>query len=349
MKVSRMLPLAFAAGTLFAVSLIAQEAPAPSAVQTPESAKTPDAAPAMPDLKNAPEKPEAPHQSWFTDYQSAHKKAVEEHKHLLLVFTGSDWIPLCRIYDRDILNQPEFIDVVSEKFVPVRLDFPKETKLPANQAKQNQLLLRAYRVTAFPTVFLTDTEGRPYGVNGYQPVTPANYAQIINAMRQMAEVRDQYFEKAAAAEGLEKAKLLVKGVPNLPGNLSARYYRKQLDEIIANDPKDETGKVAKCKRLIADVAYSDQMQGLEEKVEWGKMLEVTDAYIRDNGLQGVERQQALMNKVGVYRKQSNLTEMVRTLLEIVSVDEKSPIARQAQALLDKLRAQKLQEDLSPRR
>lgn len=315
--------------------------------QTPPPVAEP-AANQMPDLQNAPEKPMPPHAAWFTDYPAARQKAIDEKKHLLLVFTGSDWIPLCRIYDRDILNQPEFIDAVSEQFVLVRLDFPKETPQPASLVAQNRLFLRAYRVTAFPTVFLTDTEGRPYGVNGYQPVTPANFAKIIGTMRQMAVVRDQYFEKASAAQGVERATLLAKGVPNLPGNLTARYYRTQLEEIIANDPNDKTGKLAKCRRLLADVAYSDQMQELEDKVEWGRMLEVTDTYIRENALQGAERQQALMNKVGVYSKQSNMAEMVRTLLEIVAVDEKTPQGRQAQSMLDKLRAKKIQEELSPR-
>jgi len=267
---------------------------------------------------------------------------------LLLLFTGSDWIPLCQIFDRDVLNQPDFVEEVSEKFVLVRFEFPKSRRLPPAVVAQNQLFMRAYRISAFPTVFLTDNDGRPYGVNGYQAVTPADYARMINAMRQMGVLRDQYFAKAEAAEGLEKAKLLVKGTPNLPGNLTARYYRPQLETIIANDADDETGKVTKCKRLIADVDYSDSMQKLEQRIEWGKMLDLTDAYIREGSLQGPERQQALFNKVGVLQKQGNLPEMVRTLLEITAINEKSPQGLRAKGSLDRLRARKLEEEVSPR-
>ncbi|MCB1062204.1 MAG: thioredoxin family protein [Verrucomicrobiae bacterium] len=341
--------LTFLIGLFLAMSssLQSQESPA-----TPPAAPGPNAPPAPPaplvDPNAQPIEVQTPHAAWFVDYQAARQKAIAEGKHLLLLFTGSDWIPLCSIFDRDVLNQPDFVDSISETFVPVRFDFPKSRQLSPSVTAQNQLFMRAYRITAFPTVFLTDTDGRPYGINGYQAMTPANYAKIITAMRQMATLRDQYFEKAAAADGVEKAKLLVKGVPNLPGNLSARYYRQQLETIIANDPKDETGKVAKCKRLIADVDYSDQMQKLEQEIEWSKMLDLTDAYIRENGLQGQERQQALFNKVGVLQKQGNLPEVVRGLLEIAAIDEKSPLGQRAQGALAKLRAQKLEEELSPR-
>lgn len=334
------LSLAIAAALLAPPTLHAQDA-------TPPAQPGPDAA--LPDLADAPKLPETPHAAWHADYQAALALAKEQKKHLLIVFTGSDWIPLCRIYDRDILNQPEFIDAVSEHYVLVRMDYPKKTPQPPAVVQQNQLFMRAYRVSGFPTLMVTDLEGRPYGVNGYQPVTPANYAKVIGAMRQSATIRDQYFEKAAAASGTEKASLLAKGVPNLPGNLSARYYRAQLEEIIANDPKDETGKAAKCKRLLADVVYSDRMQELESKVEWGEMLTTTDAYIAENGLQGAERQQALLNKASVYQKQGKLADLIRTLLEIVAIDAKTPQAQQAQGALDKLRAKKLQEELSPGR
>lgn len=342
--------LALAAG-MMPSTLVSQETATPSTGPTAVSPPPPNPIPSAggaPDLSTAPEIPEPPHASWFTDYQAARKKAIEEDKHLLLLFSGSDWIPLCRIFDRDVLNQQAFIDGVSDKFVIVRFDFPRDQKLPPATAAQNQLFMRAYRVAAFPTVYLTDTDGRPYGVNGYQAVTPVEYGKIITAMRQMATLRDQFFAKAETVTGVEKARLLVKGVPNLPGNLSARYYRPQLEAIIASDPQDETERVDKCRRLIADVDYTNQMQKLEQKVEWSKMLDLTDAFIKENNLQGPERQQALLNKVGVLQKQGNMSDVVRTLLEIASIDEKSPQGQRAKAALDRLRARKLEEDLSPR-
>lgn len=287
-------------------------------------------------------------QAWTGDYSAAHRKAVDEKKDLLLVFTGSDWINLCELYDRDILFQPDFTGPILERFVPVRLDFPKDAKMSQQVRARNQMLMRAYRVIAFPTLILTDSEGRPYAINGYQPVTPADYAKVIEAMRQTRVVRDDLFQKAAEAEGVEKAALLAKAIPKLPGSLAGRYYRAELEEIMALDPDNKTGKTQICKKLIADVDYSDRMEKMKRDVEWSKMIVLTDAYIRDQNLQGSELQQAMFNKVGVYRDQANITEMARTLLAIIKIDETTEQAKKAQKVLDGMRAGVLQERLAPK-
>ncbi|MCB1234355.1 MAG: thioredoxin family protein [Verrucomicrobiae bacterium] len=345
-------PLGFALAALVSAPFpgAAQNAAPPvetgAAPAAPVQSPAPGAPPAAPKIDTPPS--EDSRLAWHENYDTARQKAAAAGKDLLVVFTGADWIEMCKIFDRDILFQTNFTDVILPKFELVRLDFPKQTPQSAKLKSQNQLLMRAYRVTGFPTVILTDVEGRPYGVNGYQPLTPSKYAQIIDAMRQTRVIRDRFFEKAEAAAGVEKAKLLVQGIPNLPGNLPARYYRAQLDAVIANDPDNSTGKVTLYRRFIADVEYSDTMAKLSRNLEWSGMLETTDAYIRDNNLQGGERQQALFNKVGVYQKQSRLEDMVRTLLEIRKIDEKSPHAKRAQEVLDNLRANKLQQDLNIR-
>lgn len=284
--------------------------------------------------------------AWTTDYQSARKRAIAEKKDLLLVFTASDWIKICQIYDRDIINQKAFTDLVEPKFVPVRFDFPKHTSQSPSLRAQNNLFMQAYRVTGFPTLMLTDTEGRPYAVNGYQPITPEEYGKIVLAMEETRVQRDEMFAQAAKAEGIEKAKLLVKAVPRLPGNLAARYYRPQLDEIIASDPGNETKAVPHLQKMIADVDYSNRMREMSSKVEWSKMIELTNQYITENQLAGAEKQKALFNKVGVYQKQGRTADLIATLLEIVKIDEKTPHGQRAQGILDRFRAEKLQEEMN---
>jgi len=291
---------------------------------------------------------DAARDAWTDNYRTALARARGENKDLLLVFTGSDWIKICGAYDRDILFQPDFVNGIADSFVPVRFDFPKETKLPAQQKARNQMMMRAYRVAAFPTLVLTDTQGRPYGINGYQPVTPAEYAKVIQAMKATGEVRDDLFSKAAQASGVEKASLLAKAIPKLPGSLAGRFYRPELEAIIENDPENETGKVPVAQRLLADVDYSDQMEKLKAGVQWSKMIELTDSYIEEQKLQGAALQQALFNKVGVYKDQANTEAMARTLLEIVKIDESTQHAKNAQKILDGMRARVLEEQLSPK-
>lgn len=282
---------------------------------------------------------------WHTRYTPAIKQAQAENKSLILVFTGSKWIEICKIFESDILDQPEFVDQVSEKYVLLKLEFPKNNRMPEEIGREYQLLKDAYRVHGFPTVLVTDPEGRPFGMNGYQPVSADIYAKTLLAMLKGKEIRDTAFAKAKEQKGLEKAKTLAAGIPDLPGTLGARYYRKEIEEIIANDPRNKTGKTEAFQKQIADVDYATNMQKLAADVQYSKMLELTDAYIRDQNLKGDVLQKALLNKLGVQQKQKNTAGAVQTLLEVVTVNPESHFGKSAQKMLDNLRAQKIQENL----
>ena len=89
-------------------------------------------------------------------------------------------------------------------------------------------------------------------------------------------------------------------------------------------------------------------KGTRRKIEWSKMIELTDKHIADLNLQGAEKQKALFNKVGVYEKQGNLGAKIQTLLDIEKIESKSAIGQKARKILDGMRAERLQEDLAPR-
>ena len=281
---------------------------------------------------------------WLISYRAAREKASAEKKDLLLLFTGSDWIDICEKFDAEICNDEAFFKTASENFVPVRLDFPKEKQQPDALKAQNQVLMGNYRVQGFPTVMLTDDTGRPYAVNGYQAVSAAEYATVLKAMIAVRARRDEKFEAAKTAQGLERAQLLADGIPPLPGNLAAWFYRPELEALISNDLQNKTGKAVHYQRLINDVDYSRTMAQLSRNVEWSKMLSLTDDYIRGNQLKGEELQHAMLNKIGVLQNQGKMRQMAQTLLEIVAIDPKSTTGMKAQGILDQLRVNNLQLD-----
>lgn len=283
--------------------------------------------------------------NWHTRYNPAVKEAKETNRKLLIVFTASTWVDICKVFEKDILDQVDFHGPVSREYVLLKLEYPRENRMERQIATEYQLLKDAYRVRGFPTVIVTDTEGRPFGMNGYQPITAAQYGGIMLAMLKGCEIRDQAFAEAEKLKGLEKAKKLVEGLPNLPGNLSARYYRSQMEEVIELDPKDETGKVKTYQALIDDVNYAAEMQRLAADVQYGKMLELTEQFIREQKLEGGRLQKVLLNKVNVLQRQKNTAGVIQTLLEVVEVDPESQYGKAARQQLDQLRAQKLQEQL----
>jgi len=47
--------------------------------------------------------------AWQTDFNQAAQQAAQEHKYVLLDFTGSDWCPWCIKMDKEVFNQSDMI------------------------------------------------------------------------------------------------------------------------------------------------------------------------------------------------------------------------------------------------
>lgn len=281
---------------------------------------------------------------WHRDYASAVSEAKTGGKNLLIVFTGTEWIEICRKFHDEILSQPAFMNAVSRRFSLLKLEYPKDNTLPREEAAEKALLRDAYRVKGFPTVVMTDAEGRPFGLNGYQPVTVEAYAAQLMSTDAAHQQSLTALEEAESLEGVEKSKRLIRGIPDLPGNLAARYYRREMEMIMAGDPGDTLKVAGSYSRLIADVEYSRLMQELSREAKWGEMVALTDRYILENKLEGVILQKALLNKAGVQRRQENPTGVVATLERIIGIDAKSEVGVLAQAQLDELRETKAGEN-----
>ncbi|MEX2581590.1 MAG: thioredoxin family protein [Verrucomicrobiales bacterium] len=286
-------------------------------------------------------------EAWHGDYATGVAEATEEGKDILLVFTGTDWIDISRRFYDEILRRPDFIDPVSEEFVLVKLEYPKDDKQPRQESARKRVLRDAYRVRGFPTVVLTDSEGRPFGFNGYQPVSPGEYAEMTMKMHAAREEGLAAAKEAADLSGAEKADKLSAGIPELPGSLAARFYREEMEAVVEADPDETLERTRTYRKMMADVDYGDEMQRLEQDVRWGEMIELTERFIDENELEGPALQKALLIKAGVQEKQGNTAGVIQTLLEIVKIDPETAFATDAQKQLDGFRAERLEEDLVP--
>lgn len=283
---------------------------------------------------------------WHDTYSAGAAAAQANGKLLMVVFTGTDWIDICKIFNDEILSQPDFMGSAGEKFELVKLEFPKDNQLPKGKAAEMALLRDAYRVRGFPTVIMTSAKGAPFAINGYVAMAPAEYAELTLSMEAFYRERLAHLKRAEGLEGVAKAKALSKGIPELPGTLAARYYQKEIDALIEADPDDTLGFTKSYQKLLADVEYSSLMQLLAKDVQWGKMVTLTDNYILEWKLEGTTKQKALLNKAGVQQKQANATGMVETLLQIVDIDPESTYGNEAQSQLDRLRVRNIESQLA---
>ena len=100
---------------------------------------------------------------WMTDFEAAKAKAAAEGKMVLVDFTGSDWCHFCIVLRRRVLDTPAFEEWGADKFVYLEVDLPRTTRLPEELLRQNNALVKQYRVGGFPTVIVLDAEGHALG------------------------------------------------------------------------------------------------------------------------------------------------------------------------------------------
>ena len=65
---------------------------------------------------------------WLTSLKAAQKLAIQQDKPMLIVF-GATWCPPCRKLESETLVDKRTVEMIERDFIPVHLDFDKETKI----------------------------------------------------------------------------------------------------------------------------------------------------------------------------------------------------------------------------
>ncbi len=293
---------------------------------------------------------------WETDYEKAKATAASgnEPRDILINFTGSDWCGWCIKLREGVFEKDTFKIEAPKTFVLMEADFPQEKKLPEALKTQNDKLAKAFSIEGYPTLVLTDATGRPYARAEFEEEdTPRIFLDRLADLRKQRVKRDEYFTKAAKADGLEKAKLLFEGMKELDPATIHTFYTKETSAIIELDTKD-TLEVKKARDAFAaslnETAEAEARQKEEAKVldpigekleamskELEKMIETGDTasfekamdkLIADGNLTGVGKQYILMQKLGVYGP-DRIDTAASVLEQVIAIDPKSSFGIEA--------------------
>lgn len=118
----------------------------------------------------------------FTDdFAAACAEAAKSGKHIVAVFSGSDWCHWCKVLERDYLSKKAFVDEAKKDFVLLFIDSPQDMSALSDAAKkQNAGLVAKYGIHGFPTVKILDAAGTEIGEARPQgDVTPKAYAEQL--------------------------------------------------------------------------------------------------------------------------------------------------------------------------
>ena len=120
---------------------------------------------------------------WSNDLTDAKSKAANEHKLILLNFSGSDWCAPCIMLKKEVLSTPDFESFAANKLILLRADFPrmKKNQLPAEDKARNEGLAEKYNPEGkFPFTLLLDAQGTVIkSWDGYH----GNASEILNEIK----------------------------------------------------------------------------------------------------------------------------------------------------------------------
>ena len=100
---------------------------------------------------------------WHYNLDEARQLAQEQHKHILLNFSGSDWCGPCIQLRKQILDDPDFLRMADSSLILVNADFPrsKKNQLSAQQQALNNAVADKYNSQGkFPYTLLLDANGK---------------------------------------------------------------------------------------------------------------------------------------------------------------------------------------------
>lgn len=120
--------------------------------------------------------------TWLTNLEEAEQLAAEKDVPVFIHFTGSDWCGWCIKLKDEVYSKQIFQDYAADNLIMVKIDFPKYTTLPEDTKNYNNALAQKYGVKGFPTVVITDVEGKELARTGYQYGGAAKYIDHIKEL-----------------------------------------------------------------------------------------------------------------------------------------------------------------------
>jgi thioredoxin-related protein len=104
-----------------------------------------------------------PSMTWQTDLVTAEQSAKEEHKFIILNFSGSDWCGPCIRLHKEVFDSEIFTKYAADHLVLLNADFPraKKNQLSKEQQKKNDQVADVYNKDGvFPLTLLLNSEGK---------------------------------------------------------------------------------------------------------------------------------------------------------------------------------------------
>jgi thioredoxin-related protein len=121
---------------------------------------------------------------WQPDFESAKKLAANNHKNILLNFSGSDWCGPCIQLHKEVFESNAFKDLADQSLVLYKADFPrnKKNQLAKEAQQSNEALADKYNpLGKFPYTVILSPEGKV--IKAWEGYPNNNSTQFIEQLK----------------------------------------------------------------------------------------------------------------------------------------------------------------------
>ena len=276
-------------------------------------------------------------EGWTHDYEAAKTQAADEKKDMLLDFTGSDWCGWCIRLVNEVFSKEEFKAYAKENLVLVELDFPRDkSKISEETQAQNNKLKEQFAIRGYPSIYLTDAQGKPYAKTGYRRGGPEAYIKHLEELKAKRAERDEHLAKAAEAQGIEKAKHLHAAMQAVGDDIALQHYKAHVDEAIALDADGKAGIAKHYQDLATAKEQRKTMMGILRgpRGDAQAMIGKLDDFLKTEDLIKPIRQEALAIKSQIQLNGLKDKDAAKvTLLKAIEVDPDSDMAENLRGAL----------------
>ena len=239
---------------------------------------------------------------WTQDFEAAKSRAHKEGKDLLLDFTGSDWCHWCIQLNEEVFSKEYFQKTAPDRFVLVTLDFPRTRNLPEEIKTQNQKLMEEHGIRGFPTIILTDANGKAFARTGYKEGGPEPYVQHLAELQNNKNTWQTMLADAKLATGLEKARLLDAAITAYSANGIEEPLENLIAQIKELDKDDEAGLRAK---YVVSEKLSEMESELNSSGDFDKALRELDSLFNISRNSPETRQRIYLFQASIFLQGKN--------------------------------------------
>ena len=268
-------------------------------------------------------------EAWMSDFEAAKKQAADGKKSLILDFTGSDWCGWCIKLDKEVFAHEAFKTGVKDKFVLVSLDYPREkSKVTEAIAAQNATLKDTYAIRGYPTILLTDEQGKPFAKTGYRPGGPETYVKHLDELLAVREKRDASFAESARTTGIDKAKALVRALESmsLDEDMVSRFYSEEIKAIKTADPNDESGYIKGIELKTKFAGFQKQINELANKQNFDGIMTLIDETLTAGTYEGDLKQETMIFKAITFMQLKKPEDAIKTLDDAKAINPESRVS-----------------------